>query len=73
MLHHYTVLPMVALKTRKIILLQLFLARIIVIFVGKIGTLKKTIQLTKPFVTNVKRKVILQKFVSEKRVQTQLL
>ena len=35
MLHHYTVLPMVALKTRKIILLQLFLARIIVIFCGQ--------------------------------------
>lgn len=64
---------MVALKTRKIILLQVFLTRIIVIFVDKIGTLEKIVQLAKPFVTNVKRKVILQKFVSQKRVQTQLL
>ena len=73
MLYQYRVLPLVALKTRKILLLQLILVEILVIFVEIIGTLEKTVQLAKAFVTNVKRKVILQKFVSQKGVQSQLL
>ena len=58
MLHQYTVLPLVALKTRKILSSQLILVEILVVFVETIGTPEKPTQLAKPFVTNVKKKVI---------------
>lgn len=60
MLHQYIVLPLVALKTTVILLLLLILVKILVTLVGRTGILEKTVQFAKPFVTNLKRKVILQ-------------
>lgn len=60
MLHQYTALPLVALKTTVILLLLLILVKILVTLVATTGILEKTVQFAKPFVTNLKRKVILQ-------------
>ena len=59
-------------EDKKDLLLQLLLVEIF-IFVKIIGILETTVHLVKPIVTNVKRKIILQKFFSQKGVQSHLL